>query len=128
MTKYRKKYAGPIESKGLILYYIDKNNVNIDDEEAQFEMFSKKIFHESLIQNDESVATQQLSSSSTDESFLLASPLEHGDRNIHVLLEQRRDTFEYFDFMQGLWDTYEQVVALFTLMCPEEREIGTIFF
>ena len=42
--------------------------------------------------------------------------------NIKFLIQQRRDTFEYITFIQGLWDTLERVKYLFSLMSHEERD------
>ena len=41
---------------------------------------------------------------------------------IYFLLQQRRDTFEYMDFIRGMWRTLYQAIALFTLMSIEERQ------
>lgn len=40
---------------------------------------------------------------------------------IYFLLQQRRDTFEYMDFIRGIWRTEGQIPSLFALMCEEER-------
>jgi len=37
------------------------------------------------------------------------------------LLYQRRDNFEYMDFMRGTWTSSGQIPALFSAMSPEER-------
>ena len=39
----------------------------------------------------------------------------------HFLLQQRRDTFEYIDFIHGMWKSDGKLSALFTLMSAEER-------
>lgn len=41
--------------------------------------------------------------------------------DILFLLQQRRDTFEYMDFIRGSWRSEGQLVALFTLMSADER-------
>lgn len=41
--------------------------------------------------------------------------------DINFILQQRRDTFEYFEFLLGKWRTREQIPSYFTLMCTEER-------
>lgn len=38
------------------------------------------------------------------------------------LLYQRRDNFEYMDFLRGIWGSENQLPALFSLMSHEERE------
>lgn len=43
------------------------------------------------------------------------------DGEIYFLLQQRRDTFEYMDFIRGMWRQESQLSALFTLMSAEER-------
>jgi len=40
---------------------------------------------------------------------------------IQFLLQQRRDTFQYIDFLRGMWNYEGQLVSLFTLMSVEER-------
>lgn len=40
---------------------------------------------------------------------------------VYFLLQQRRDTFEYMDFIRGIWRTETQLSSLFALMCEEER-------
>lgn len=42
--------------------------------------------------------------------------------NIRFLLYQRRDTFEYIDFLRGLWKDEEQVREMISMMTPDERE------
>ena len=37
------------------------------------------------------------------------------------LLQQRRDTFEYMDFIRGMWRSEKELPTLFTLMSVEER-------
>jgi len=39
-----------------------------------------------------------------------------------VLLYQRRDNFDYMDFMRGYWSGKDDVYRLFSLMSQEERE------
>lgn len=38
------------------------------------------------------------------------------------LLYQRRDSFEYMDFLRGVWSVENQLPSLFTLMSIEERQ------
>jgi len=40
----------------------------------------------------------------------------------YYLLYQRRDTFEYMDFLRGMWTTENQLISLFKLMSTEERQ------
>jgi ADP-ribose pyrophosphatase YjhB (NUDIX family) len=42
--------------------------------------------------------------------------------NINFLLYHRRDTFEYMDFIRGMWNTEMQIIDLFRLMSVEERK------
>lgn len=44
------------------------------------------------------------------------------DNEIKFLLYQRRDSFEYMDYMRGYWSTKDDIYRLFELMSPEERE------
>lgn len=44
------------------------------------------------------------------------------DENIVFLLYQRRDNFEYMDFLKGAWGSEGQLPALFSVMSHEERE------
>lgn len=39
----------------------------------------------------------------------------------YFLIQQRRDTFEYTDFIRGIWKNFTQVVSFFSLMSLEER-------
>lgn len=43
------------------------------------------------------------------------------NENIRFLLYQRRDTFEYMDFMLGNWKNYSELKTMFSLMTYEER-------
>jgi 8-oxo-dGTP pyrophosphatase MutT (NUDIX family) len=38
------------------------------------------------------------------------------------LLYQRRDNFEYMDFLRGLWNSESQIIELFSLMSCDERD------
>jgi 8-oxo-dGTP pyrophosphatase MutT (NUDIX family) len=38
------------------------------------------------------------------------------------LLYQRRDNFEYMDFLRGIWNSETQILELFSLMSCDERE------
>jgi len=44
----------------------------------------------------------------------------HKDQ-VFFLLYQRRDNFEYMDFLRGVWPTYETLPALFSAMSVDER-------
>jgi 8-oxo-dGTP pyrophosphatase MutT (NUDIX family) len=51
------------------------------------------------------------------------------ENNFYFLIQQRRDTFEYADTIQGLWESIEQLKHFFTLMSCDERErISTYSF
>ena len=39
----------------------------------------------------------------------------------HFLLYQRRDTYEYIEFVKGMWETKAQALRFFSLMSEEER-------
>ena len=39
----------------------------------------------------------------------------------NFLLYQRRDTYEYIEFIRGMWDTIDEVKNFFSLMSNEER-------
>ena len=41
---------------------------------------------------------------------------------IYFLLYQRRDTYEYMDFLRGMWTTENHVINLFRMICNEERQ------
>ncbi len=43
------------------------------------------------------------------------------DSQLHFLLYQRRDTYEYIEFMRGMWDSIPQVIRYFALMSAEEH-------
>jgi 8-oxo-dGTP pyrophosphatase MutT (NUDIX family) len=43
------------------------------------------------------------------------------EKEIKFILQQRRDTFEYFDFLLGKWHSKNQLPPYFTLMCELER-------
>ena len=38
------------------------------------------------------------------------------------MIQQRRDTFEYIEFIQGIWTDVDDIPRLFTLMSNEERD------
>lgn len=42
--------------------------------------------------------------------------------DIHFLVQQRRDTFEYMDFVRGMWKNENQAKHMFTRMTLEERD------
>lgn len=42
-------------------------------------------------------------------------------RQINFLLYQRRDTFEYIDFIRGAWKDEKNVMSMLSLMTPDER-------
>ena len=44
------------------------------------------------------------------------------DDGILFLIQQRRDTFEYAEFMQGLWTTDSDLIRVFSAMTEDERE------
>lgn len=44
------------------------------------------------------------------------------ENNIKFLLYQRRDTYEYMDFILGNWKNYSELKLMFSLMTMEERE------
>lgn len=48
--------------------------------------------------------------------------IDHNTNDPYFLLYQRRDTFEYMDFLRGLWVTENHVINLFKLMSDEERQ------
>jgi len=45
-----------------------------------------------------------------------------GDDDVKYLLHQRRDTYEYNDFIKGLWTDQGQLSIMFQLMSEDERE------
>lgn len=47
--------------------------------------------------------------------------------SLKFLVQQRRDTFEYADTIQGLWETNDQLRRFCTLMSNEERERSTVY-
>lgn len=55
-----------------------------------------------------------LSSSTKVENKIFQEP--------SFLIYQRRDNFEYMDFLRGVWSSEGQLPALFSLMSKEERE------
>lgn len=44
-----------------------------------------------------------------------------GKKQVEFLLYQRRDTFEYSDFLRGIWKDRKSVAALCSLMSDDER-------
>jgi ADP-ribose pyrophosphatase YjhB (NUDIX family) len=44
------------------------------------------------------------------------------NKSILFLLYQRRDNFEYMDFLRGIWTSETQILNLFSLMSCDERE------
>ena len=55
----------------------------------------------------------------TSFGLVLFHKLPSGE--FQFLLQQRRDTFEYTDFVLGMWKSEGQLSTLFTLMSAEER-------
>jgi hypothetical protein len=55
----------------------------------------------------------------TSYGIILFSRNENG---ILFLLYQRRDNFEYMDFLRGLWQSESQLPSLFELMSYDERD------
>ncbi len=47
--------------------------------------------------------------------------VEKDTGDLLFLLQQRRDTFEYADFIHGIWQNENQLTAMFSLMSEEER-------
>ena len=48
--------------------------------------------------------------------------LDKETNTIEFLMQQRRDTFEYVEFVQGVWSSEERLKVLFVSMSEEERE------
>lgn len=42
---------------------------------------------------------------------------------IYFYIQQNRNTFEYVDFIRGLWKTKEDLIVMFSLMTKEERDM-----
>jgi 8-oxo-dGTP pyrophosphatase MutT (NUDIX family) len=53
--------------------------------------------------------------------YIDRSALQPTVDDILFLAQQRRDTFEYVEFVQGLWDNEEALFPRFSLMCEEEH-------
>ena len=47
--------------------------------------------------------------------------VQRKDENPNFLLYQRRDTYEYIEFIRGMWENIEDVKIFFSLMSVEER-------
>lgn len=47
---------------------------------------------------------------------------DNDSHTIEFLVQQRRDTFEYVEYIQGVWSSLDRAAALPMSMCEEERD------
>jgi len=52
---------------------------------------------------------------------LILFNIEKDSQDIKFLMQQRRDTFEYVEFVQGVWNSEERLKTIFLFMTEEER-------
>lgn len=67
-----------------------------------------------------SLSPQNISSTKVEDNIF--QQINNETQEPSFLIYQRRDNFEYMDFLRGVWSSEGQLPALFSLMSKEERE------
>lgn len=100
----------PIESDGIILFTNNKLANNYFDDGSFYNILLNLVPPE----GDNFIKSE-------GENFTSNNMLPMKE-NILFLLQQRRDSYEYMDFLRGIWKNEEEVKKQLTLMSKEERD------
>lgn len=124
--KNSKKKFNPISSYGLLLF----RNIKVELVENDVDFNIKDVKNTENGQSVNMLVGEQFWSNfnekcsvNSSKSCSVKNITTINDDDILFLLQQRRDTFEYVDFLFGSWSPFERTIdEIFTLMTEEERD------